>query len=150
MVLGSSPVAVTSPSDFVPASSKEVLDVEATIENGFTLKRARNTTRIYSQYPMKWFPKRPIYIKTNFFLYLLECNVVRINVLTLEFCLKIVIRNGKTSFCFYDYGTRIIYEIERNVYNQHWIANCSMKCYLNSVTYAKRFSYLNWIGSSRN
>ena len=31
MVLGSSPVAVTSPSDFTPASSKEFLDIKATI-----------------------------------------------------------------------------------------------------------------------
>ena len=39
MFLGSSPVAVTSPSDFAPASSKEFLDIQATIECGFTLKR---------------------------------------------------------------------------------------------------------------
>ena len=32
MVLDSSPVAVTSPSDFAPASSKEFLDIQATIE----------------------------------------------------------------------------------------------------------------------
>ena len=49
MVLGSSPVAVTSPSDFVPASSKEFLDIQATIECGFTLKRVRDMTRTYSQ-----------------------------------------------------------------------------------------------------
>ena len=48
MVLGSSPVAVTSPSDFVPASSKEFLDIQATIERGFTLKRVRDMTRTYS------------------------------------------------------------------------------------------------------
>ena len=49
MVLGSSPVAVTSSSDFVPASSKEFLDIQATIECGFTLKRVRDMTRTYSQ-----------------------------------------------------------------------------------------------------
>ena len=49
MVLGSSPVVVTSPSDFAPASSKEVLDIQATIECGFTLKRVRDMTRTYSQ-----------------------------------------------------------------------------------------------------
>ena len=49
MVLGSSPVAVTSPSDFAPASSKEFLDIQATIECGFTLKRVRDMTRTYSQ-----------------------------------------------------------------------------------------------------
>ena len=48
MVLGLSPVAVTSPSDFAPASSKEFLDIEATIECGFTLKRVRDMTRKYS------------------------------------------------------------------------------------------------------
>ena len=49
MVLGSSPVAVTSASDFAPASSKEFLDIQATIECGFTLKRVRDMTRTYSQ-----------------------------------------------------------------------------------------------------
>ena len=49
VVLGSSPVAVTSPSDFVPASSKGFLDIQATIEYGFTLKRVRDMTRRYSQ-----------------------------------------------------------------------------------------------------
>ena len=48
MVLGSSPVAVTSPSDFAPASSKEFLDIQANIECGFTLKRVRDMTRTYS------------------------------------------------------------------------------------------------------
>ena len=48
MVLGSSPVAVTSPSDFAPASSMELLDIQATIECGFTHKRVRDMTRTYS------------------------------------------------------------------------------------------------------
>ena len=48
MVLGSSPVAVTSPSDFAPASSKEFLDIQATVECRFTLKRVRDMTRTYS------------------------------------------------------------------------------------------------------
>ena len=42
-------VAVTSPSDFAPASSKEFLDIQATIECGFTLKRVRDMRRTYSQ-----------------------------------------------------------------------------------------------------
>ena len=50
MVLGSSPAAVTSPSDFAPASSKEFLDIQATIEDGFTLIRIRDMTRRYSQH----------------------------------------------------------------------------------------------------
>ena len=49
VVLGSSPVAVTSLSDFAPASSKEFLDIEATIECGFTVKRVRVMTRTHSQ-----------------------------------------------------------------------------------------------------
>ena len=48
MVLASSPVAVTSPSDFAPASSKEFLDIQATIECGFTLKCVHDMTT-YSQ-----------------------------------------------------------------------------------------------------
>ena len=46
---GSSPVAVTSPSDFTPASSKEFLDIQATIKCGFTLKHVRDMSRTYSQ-----------------------------------------------------------------------------------------------------
>ena len=46
--MGSSPVTVTYPSDFAPASSKEYLDIQATIECGFTLKRARDMTRTKS------------------------------------------------------------------------------------------------------
>ena len=36
------------PSDFATASSKEFLDIQATIECGFTLKRVRDMTRTYS------------------------------------------------------------------------------------------------------
>ena len=43
------PAAVTEISDFVPASSKEFLDIQATIECGFTLKRVRDMIRTYSQ-----------------------------------------------------------------------------------------------------
>ena len=39
LVVGSSPVAVTNTSDFAPASSKEFLDIQTTMECGFTLKR---------------------------------------------------------------------------------------------------------------
>ena len=48
MVLDSNPVAVTSPSDFAPASSKEFLDIQATTECGFTLKRVHDMTRTYN------------------------------------------------------------------------------------------------------
>ena len=50
VVLGSSPVTVTSPSDFAPASSKEFLDIQATVECGFTLKRVRDMTRTCRRY----------------------------------------------------------------------------------------------------
>ena len=39
-------------------------------------------------------------LKQISFFYFVECKVVRINVFTLELCLNIVIRNGKTSFWF--------------------------------------------------
>ena len=48
MVLGSIPVAVTSPSNFAPASRKEFLNIQAIIECGFTLKWVRDMTRTYS------------------------------------------------------------------------------------------------------
>ena len=48
MVLASIPVAVTSLSDFAAASSNEVLDIQTTIECGFTLKRVPDMTRTYS------------------------------------------------------------------------------------------------------
>ena len=44
VVVGSSPVAVASPSNFAPASSKEFFDIQATIEIGFTLKPVRDMT----------------------------------------------------------------------------------------------------------
>ena len=43
------PVAVTSTSDFAPALSKEFLDIQATVECGFTLKRVLDMTRTYCQ-----------------------------------------------------------------------------------------------------
>ena len=46
--MGSNPVAVKT-SDFAPALSKEFLDIQATIECGFTLKRVRDMIRTYSQ-----------------------------------------------------------------------------------------------------
>ena len=49
MVLGSSPVAVTQALDFAPACSKELLDIQATIECGFALKRVRDMARTHSQ-----------------------------------------------------------------------------------------------------
>ena len=49
--MGSSPVAVTWTSNFVPALSKEFLDIQTSIECGFTLKRLRDMTRTYNQKP---------------------------------------------------------------------------------------------------
>ena len=49
VVLRSRPVPVTSPSDFDSASSKDFLDIQATIECGFTLKGVRGMTITYSQ-----------------------------------------------------------------------------------------------------
>ena len=49
VVVGSSPGAVTKILDFAPALSKEFLDVHATIEFGFTLKRVRDMITTYSQ-----------------------------------------------------------------------------------------------------
>ena len=51
MFLGSSLVAVTYTSDIAPASRKEFLDIQKTMEWewGFTMKRVRDMTRIYCQ-----------------------------------------------------------------------------------------------------
>ena len=49
VVVGSSSVAVTSPSHFAPASRKEFLDIQANIECVFTMKRVHDMTRTYSQ-----------------------------------------------------------------------------------------------------
>ena len=43
VVVGSRPFAVTKTSDFAPALSKELLDIQATIDSGFTLKRIHDT-----------------------------------------------------------------------------------------------------------
>ena len=48
MVVGSSPVAVTETPDLVPVSSKEFLDIQATIQCDFTLKRVRDMIITYS------------------------------------------------------------------------------------------------------
>ena len=40
--MGLSPVGVTETSDIVPVSSKEFLDIQATIECTFTLKQVRD------------------------------------------------------------------------------------------------------------
>ena len=59
MALGSSPVAVTEISDYALASSKEFLDIQATIECGFTLKCVRDMIRTYNCFYMfvnKHFP----------------------------------------------------------------------------------------------
>ena len=49
VAVGSSPLAVTKPSDFPTILSKEFLDIEDTIECGFILKDVRDMTRTYSQ-----------------------------------------------------------------------------------------------------
>ena len=45
---GFEPVAVTKTSDFASVLSKEFLEIQATIECGFTLKRVCDITRTYS------------------------------------------------------------------------------------------------------
>ena len=47
--VGSRPVAVTLTLDFAPASGKDFLDIQATIESGFTLERICGMIRAYSQ-----------------------------------------------------------------------------------------------------
>ena len=49
MVLGSTPVPITSPSDFAPPSSKELHDIQSTVDCGFTLKHVCDMTRTYSK-----------------------------------------------------------------------------------------------------
>ena len=49
VALGSSAVAVAYISDFAPASSKEFLDIQVTIDSGYTLNCLRDKIRTYSQ-----------------------------------------------------------------------------------------------------
>ena len=49
VVVGSSPVGVPQTSDFALSSSKEFLEIQATIECRFTLKCVCDMTRTYSQ-----------------------------------------------------------------------------------------------------
>ena len=67
MVLGSSPVAVTETLDFAPVSSKEFLDIQATVESGFTLKRVRDMIRTYSHGVNYFFFKPYCRAKYNFY-----------------------------------------------------------------------------------
>ena len=48
MVVGSNPVDVTETSDVVSVSSKEFLNIEATIERRSTLKRVRDMIITYN------------------------------------------------------------------------------------------------------
>ena len=45
MAVGSSPVAVTETSDIAPVFSKKFLDIQPTIECGFTLNRVRDNDK---------------------------------------------------------------------------------------------------------
>ena len=54
MVVSLSPVAVPETSDFAPASSKEFLDIQATAECGFTLKRVLDVTRTQHQLHLRY------------------------------------------------------------------------------------------------
>ena len=47
--MGSIPVAVTQILEFMPVSTKEVIDIQATIEGWLTPKRVRDMIRIYIQ-----------------------------------------------------------------------------------------------------
>ena len=99
MVLGSSPVAVTSPSDFAPASSKEFLDIQATIECGFTLKRVRDMTRTYSHNIKHYLLNQNDAAMVNTFLF--EMNVLKDkqNSLIIESTIKYI----KTMEMFHSY-----------------------------------------------
>ena len=48
MVVGSSPVGATKTSDIVPFSIIDFLDIQVTIEFGFTLKGIRDMIRTHS------------------------------------------------------------------------------------------------------
>ena len=60
--MGSSLVAVTQISDFAPASSKEFLDIQVTIECEFALKRVRDMIRTYSHVSCKLYK---LYLSTK-------------------------------------------------------------------------------------
>ena len=49
MVVGSSPVVVTQTPDFALVSSKEFLNIQATMECGFTLEGIRDMIKTCSQ-----------------------------------------------------------------------------------------------------
>ena len=48
VVVGSSPVAISKPSDFLTILRKEFVDIQVTTECAFTLKEVRDMTRTYS------------------------------------------------------------------------------------------------------
>ena len=91
--MGSSPVAVTKTSDIATGSSKEFLDIQASLECGFTLKHVRDMIRCaysqmrrtdkYSQHTsIIW----PVWLNGSVFVYKLSssgfqsrCSHVRLN-----------------------------------------------------------------------
>ena len=64
MVVGSSPIAVTYTSDFAPVSGKEFLDIQATTECGFTLKRVRDMIKTFSQFFISIFKGFMYFLRT--------------------------------------------------------------------------------------
>ena len=68
--MDSSPVAVTQTSDMVPVSSKEFLNLQATIGRGFTLKRVLDMIRTYSQIQFKFIKQQWIQSTTAFYVVL--------------------------------------------------------------------------------
>ena len=100
---------------------------------------------------MKCFPKRLIYIKTNFYFLFGRMQYCPNNRIYISALSQHSHKKRKNFLLILlTIVSRIISEIERNVENQHWIASYPMECYLNSLTYIKQFSFFNWIGSCWN
>ena len=60
--------------------------VNDTVKVSVVLLRNGNLTKKYIEVNNREFSEKLIYIETNFFVYLVECNVVLIKVFTLELC----------------------------------------------------------------
>ena len=121
MVVGSNPVAVTSPSDFAPASSKEFLGIQATIECGFTLKRVRDMIITYNHYYCSCY-----YYHNKNVRYIFPGNEHK------EFCEKIIKLYFNIEYTKFFYLLQKEIKLNKNIRNINVVIDIFMNLYDNS------------------
>ena len=139
--MGLSPVAVTYTSDFVPALSKEFLDIQATIECGFTLKRICDMTRTYSQWQSIFKILLLLLLQQNFvsgsnleLMYLSLIVNIRSNLVHLLDFQLLVLLQQPIEILFYSVPTGSIFRINQQPSNHcKWVLEAVNWAHANEV-----------------